>query len=35
MQFCKKWALDNGPIIIEADTFRYHGHSMSDPGLIF
>ena len=30
--FAKNYVLENGPIIMELKTYRYHGHSMSDPG---
>ncbi|XP_043248146.1 pyruvate dehydrogenase E1 component subunit alpha, somatic form, mitochondrial-like [Colletes gigas] len=32
VRFARDYALRNGPIILEMDTYRYFGHSMSDPG---
>ena len=33
--FAKAYAVEHGPIFIEAKTYRYHGHSMSDPGISY
>ncbi|KAL8600179.1 Pyruvate dehydrogenase E1 component subunit alpha, somatic form, mitochondrial [Nucella lapillus] len=31
-EFAREYTLKNGPLVMECATYRYHGHSMSDPG---
>jgi len=32
IRWSKQYVLENGPIVLEFVTYRYGGHSMSDPG---
>lgn len=35
MKWAKDYSIKNGPLFIEFLTYRYHGHSMSDPGITY
>ncbi|KAL0485057.1 pyruvate dehydrogenase E1 alpha subunit [Acrasis kona] len=34
-RWAKEHAIKNGPLVMEMETYRYYGHSMSDPGVTY
>jgi len=34
-KWAKAWSIEHGPLFIELICYRYHGHSMSDPGVSY
>ena len=35
MKWSKQYAIEHGPLYLQFMTYRYHGHSMSDPGTTY